>query len=106
MSRFNYNPNSMFPKKPKRKGVDKDKVIRWALIVFLVVLIAWLSSGCKSMPYMTELDISITGVEIEFEPQTQKVDEGLFGNFQVITNRMQYAPTPVSFPLLMEMDKK
>jgi hypothetical protein len=79
---------------------------RYLLILVLASLAIGVGSGCKSMPYMTELDISITGIEIEFEPQIQKVDEGLFGNFQVITNRMQYAPTPVSFPLLMEMDKK
>jgi len=77
---------------------------RYLLIVVLAALA--IGVGCKSMPYMTELDISITGVEIEFEPQTQKVDEGLFGNLQIITNRMQYAPTPVSFPLLMEIDEK
>lgn len=75
-------------------------------LLILASLAMGVGSGCKSMPYMTELDISITGIEIEFAPQTQKVDEGLFGNFQYITNRMQHAPTPVSFPLLMESTRK
>ena len=39
MSQFNYDPNSMFPKKPKRKSVDKEKVIMWALVVFLVPVV-------------------------------------------------------------------
>lgn len=80
---------------------------RYLLILVLASLAIGIGSGCKSMTNVREIDLSITGLEMEFYPShPSQEEEGWFGNFQYITNRMQHAPTPVSFPLLMEMDKK
>ena len=99
MSQFNYDPNSMFPKKPKRKSVDKEKVIMWALVVFLVLLISWLSSGCRSASYIEDARIGLTGVDLRFyEPPPVTI---------IYTNAPVATPSKFKlFPTLMEMNTK
>jgi hypothetical protein len=70
---------------------------------YLIIPILFLT-GCKSLPYLEDARIGLTGIDLRFqEVKTMKVEEaGWFGEFNSITNRA----TPVSFPVLMEMDKK
>ena len=80
---------------------------RYLIILVLAALAIGIGSGCKSMTNVREIDLSITGLEMEFYPShPSQEDEGWFGNYQYITNRIQHAPTPVSFPVFMEMDQK
>ena len=80
---------------------------RYLLILVLAALAIGIGSGCKSMTNVREIDLSITGLEMEFYPShPSQEDEGWFGNYQYITNRIQLAPTPVSFPVLMESTRK
>ena len=70
---------------------------------YLIIPILFLS-GCKSLPYLEDARIGLTGIDLRFhEPKKLEIEEaGWFGEFNSITNRA----TPVSFPVLMEMDKK
>lgn len=70
---------------------------------YLIIPILFLT-GCKSLPYLEDARIGLTGIDLRFqEVKTLQVEEaGWFGEFNSITNRA----TPVSFPVLMEMDKK
>ena len=103
MSRYHkYDPDSMFPRKPKTRCATKGKVMRWIIIVLLAAFAIWVGAGCKSLPNVKELDFSITGLELEFYPSHPDQEKpGFFGNFQYITNRMERAPMPVVYPLLM-----
>ena len=81
---------------------------RYLLILVLAAIAIGIGSGCKSMPFLEDGRIGLTGIDLRFhEPKKLPIEEeGWFGNFQYITNKMIHAPTPVSFPMLMEMDKK
>ena len=71
---------------------------------YLIIPILFFLAGCKSMPYLEDARIGLTGLDLRFyEPKKLAIEEaGWFGDFNNITNRA----TPVSFPVLMEMDKK
>ena len=80
---------------------------RYFLILVLAALVIGVGSGCRSLPYLEDARIGLTGVDLRFhEPKMPVGNEGVFGNFEYITNRMQHAPMPVVYPRLMETTRK
>ena len=81
---------------------------RYLLILVLAALAIGVGSGCKSLPYLEDARVGLAGIDLRFhEPKKLPIEEdGWFGNFQYITNRMQHAPMPVVYPRLMETTRK
>ena len=78
---------------------------RWILIVALSAFTILVGSGCWSMRNVKEIDLSITGREMEFYTEhTDQEDKGFFGAF---TNRVVPGPivVPASYRELMPMTK-
>ena len=89
----------------KPKSLVEGKAIRWIVITALAAMAIWIGAGCKSMPYLEDARIGLTGIDLRFhEPKLPIEEQGFFGNFQYITNRMESAPMPVVYPRLMNMN--
>lgn len=78
---------------------------RWITITALSVFTIWVGSGCGSVRNVKEIDLSITGLEMEFYPEhPSQEDTGFFG---AITNRVVPGPivVPASYRELMPMTR-
>jgi len=79
----------------------KSNIFGAAICAFAILI----GAGCKSMPYLEDARIGLTGIDLRFhEPKLPIEEQGFFGNFQYITNRMESAPMPVVYPRLMNMN--
>ena len=105
---MNYDPNAMFPKKRERKEekfLTQDRVMRFLVIAGLALLVLFIGAGCGSVRNVKEIDLSITGLEMEFYPEhPDQEDTGFFGAF---TNRVVPGPivVPASYRELMPMKR-
>ena len=78
---------------------------RWITITALSVFTILVGSGCGSVRNVKEIDLSITGLEMEFYPEhPSQEDTGFFG---AITNRVVPGPivVPASYRELMPMTR-
>ncbi len=78
---------------------------RWLTIAALSAFTILVGSGCWSVRNVKEIDLSITGLEMEFYPEhPDQEDKGFFG---AITNRVVPGPivVPASYRELMPMTK-
>ena len=79
---------------------------RWITITALSIFTIWVGSGCGSVRNVKEIDLSITGLEMEFYPEhPSQEDTGFFGAF---TNRVVPGPpivVPASYRELMPMTR-
>ena len=105
---LDYDPNAMFPKKRERKKekfLTNERVMRFLVIVGLALLVLFIGAGCGSVRNVKEIDLSITGLEMEFYPEhPSQEDKGFFG---AITNRVVPGPivVPASYRELMPMTR-
>ena len=78
---------------------------RWILIIALSAFSILVGSGCWSVRNVKEIDLSITGLEMEFYPEHPEQEEkGFFG---AITNRVVPGPivVPASYGELIPMTR-
>ena len=109
MSKYHdYDPDDMFPRRPEPKSLVDGKAIRWILIAVLAAFAIWIGAGCKSMPYLEDARVGLTGIDLRFhEPKFPIEEQGFFG---VRTNRVNSVPAnwgaPANWdgPVLMPMN--
>ena len=114
MSRYhNYDPDAMFPRKPKvRRFWTGERVARWLIIIGLSAFAIFVGAGCGSVRNIKEVDFGITGLEMEFYPNHPSQEEKSIFDFSTITNRVRAVPVdwdaPAGWdgPVLMPMKKR
>ena len=79
---------------------------RWITIAALSVFTIWVGSGCGSVRNVKEIDLSITGLEMEFYPEHPSQEEKSFFDFGVVTNLNHMAvPARWDGPKLMPLNR-
>ena len=79
MSKFEYDPDDMFPKKRKPKSIIESRAMRWLIIIALAAIAIICSTGCINMSSIKELELDLSGLEIEWYPRVPEHEESIFG---------------------------
>ena len=104
-----YDPDAMFPRKPKPKSRVDGKAIRWIIITALAAMAIWVGAGCKNV---RSIDAGFGGLEVEDWPSHPSQEDKSIFDFGMTTNRLNAVPAnwdaPANWkgPLLMPMEKK